>query len=123
MTGNERKRAYYYRHHDRILAERRRDYPTRKHKKWLTDKGRRNSLKLRAVAAKGGLCLDCGFSFTGREECAQFDHLPQHHKTANLAELLKSSWQKAEPELEKVELVCANCHAIRTRRRANGFTT
>ena len=61
-------------------------------------------------------CTDCGGSFP--PECMDFDHLDPSTKlfqvsggglTRNL-----ESWMA---EIEKCELVCANCHRIRTARQ------
>ena len=52
----------------------------------------------------------------------QWDHLPGFEKRANVADLVKRSLKKqAEEEIKKCELVCANCHAIRTHNRAQGL--
>lgn len=58
-------------------------------------------------------CVDCGFSFPA---CAMsFDHLPGTGKVANISDLAKNGCRtQALREIEKCELVCLNCHAIRT---------
>lgn len=52
----------------------------------------------------------------------QWDHLPQYEKTYVIAELARIHCKlKIKKEIEKCELVCANCHAIRTHtRKHNG---
>lgn len=61
-------------------------------------------------------CVDCGTSYPA---CAMsFDHLPGTVKRANVSDLAKSGRRmQALEEIEKCELVCLNCHAIRTDRR------
>ena len=65
--------------------------------------------------AKSRPCRDCGNTFPA---CAmQFDHV-RGEKVANVAHL--RNWEnvpKVIDEIAKCEVVCANCHAIRTCKR------
>jgi len=65
-------------------------------------------------------CTDCQQTFP--VECMDFDHLPKFDKKFNLASMIGYSAEAIEQELAKCELVCSNCHRIRTaaRRRAGG---
>lgn len=67
----------------------------------------------------GRPCTDCGQVFD--PQVMQWDHLPGFEKLGNIS----GSWtgrseQEILAEIAKCELVCANCHAIRTFRR-NGW--
>ncbi len=45
----------------------------------------------------------------------QWDHLPGTKKLGNVSEMASNrSIEEAEEEISKCELVCANCHAVRT---------
>lgn len=62
-------------------------------------------------------CVDCGYR--GHAEALEFDHLPGFAKRADVAALLhrgKTRNQLLE-EINKCELVCANCHRVRTASR------
>lgn len=61
-------------------------------------------------------CVDCGYN--ANPEALQFDHLPGEEKLfgINMAPYAYSD-RKVVEEIAKCEVVCANCHAIRTRRR------
>ena len=64
-------------------------------------------------------CTDCGGFF--HPAAMTFDHLPGSAKRDNVSDLLRAYHQNvAMEEIAKCELVCANCHAVRTadRRRA-----
>lgn len=63
-------------------------------------------------------CMDCGNSFP--TECMDFDHV-RGTKRYNIGTILSKtlSMELLQEELDKCELVCANCHRIRTRKRAN----
>ena len=62
-------------------------------------------------------CTDCGNTYA--PECMDFDHLPQFEKKANIALMVASgsTWKLISQELAKCELVCANCHRVRTTQR------
>ena len=64
-------------------------------------------------------CVECGVSF--HPAAMTFDHLPGSEKLEDISTLvLRGCTQMAIKEMAKCELVCANCHAVRTytRRRA-----
>ena len=60
-------------------------------------------------------CIDCKNTFP--PECMDFDHLPGTEKVAGVGAMITSSIA----EISKCDLVCANCHRIRTtfRKRQN----
>ncbi len=67
-------------------------------------------------------CADCGYKT--RAIALTFDHLPGFEKVDKIANLLSgASWEAIMAEIAKWEVVCANCHAIRTQDRGqtNGW--
>lgn len=64
-------------------------------------------------------CTDCKVVFP--PECMDFDHLPGSTKVNNVGTMVVHGWsrEKVMLEIAKCELVCANCHRIRTRKRRN----
>lgn len=61
-------------------------------------------------------CKDCGQFFPA--ECMDFDHRGEAKKIANVSKLaLSGTLQKMLTEIKKCDLVCANCHRIRTAHR------
>jgi 5-methylcytosine-specific restriction endonuclease McrA len=58
-------------------------------------------------------CTDCGQKFP--PECMDFDHL--RDKSFNVATGATRSIETLLKEIEKCEVVCANCHRTRTKRR------
>lgn len=80
----------------------------------------RNAEKKREVrayvrAAKSRPCMDCGGVFD--PICMDFDHRPGEVKLYNVAQL-NSSIPAVKREIAKCDLVCANCHRLRTASRA-----
>lgn len=58
-------------------------------------------------------CTDCGVPYP--YYVMEWDHLPGTTKEANLSRLLQTNSKKRFlEEIKKCELVCANCHKIRT---------
>lgn len=58
-------------------------------------------------------CIDCGHTFPS--VCMDFDHV-RGVKKASITQIVAAHWSVdvLMTELEKCELVCANCHRIRT---------
>jgi hypothetical protein len=66
-------------------------------------------------------CADCGGRFP--PAAMQWDHLPGTEKIADVANLMRRLCKRRiVEEIAKCELVCANCHAVRTvnRRSSRG---
>lgn len=65
---------------------------------------------------KYGRCKDCGIR---DERVLEFDHLPEYKKEFNIAEAYRCMYSigRIIKEIEKCDLVCSNCHKIRTKER------
>lgn len=60
-------------------------------------------------------CMDCGGTFP--PECMDFDHVRGDKSFDFGAGVYSFSLRRVLEEIEKCDLVCANCHRIRTRKR------
>ena len=70
------------------------------------------SRKIWDIKEKSG-CIDCGEKYP--HFMLEFDHLPGYEKIESPNYLARTySLEKAMQEIEKCEIVCANCHKIRT---------
>jgi len=67
-------------------------------------------------AIKAGPCTDCGHTF--HPEAMEFDHV-RGVKYKNISQLIvqRTSVKRLDEELLKCDLVCANCHRVRTYNR------
>lgn len=68
-------------------------------------------------------CVDCGQCF--HPACMDFDHLPGSGKVLDISKMVSQglSQSRLESELSKCQLVCSNCHRLRTfNRSSKGFT-
>jgi hypothetical protein len=78
------------------------------------NKTQRKALREYIDSLKRGPCLDCGQSFP---PCVMdFDHV-RGKKRHNVGSMLLSSRRLIDDEVAKCDLVCANCHRIRTQMR------
>lgn len=57
-------------------------------------------------------CADCGEDFP--HYVMEFDHRDPSEKVAAVSTLVSSSWKKLYAEIDKCDVVCANCHRART---------
>jgi hypothetical protein len=73
-----------------------------------------NAKKVAAIKVARG-CADCGYN--DNPVALHFDHLPGFKKVKQISRLLRCRWETIEREIAKCEVVCANCHAIRTANR------
>ena len=60
-------------------------------------------------------CADCGYNL--HPAALHFDHLPGKKKRFHVSGMLHRSEAAILAEIAQCEVVCANCHAIRTVKR------
>jgi hypothetical protein len=64
-------------------------------------------------------CMDCGIS---DPRVLEFDHRPEEEKQFDISRSVAGStrsWKSIEEEINKCDIVCSNCHKIRTMTRGN----
>jgi 5-methylcytosine-specific restriction endonuclease McrA len=85
----------------------------------LTARGARQRLnrKLRCVAYKGGKCSKCGYAKSLRG--LHFHHRDREDKLFSIAQA-SCSWEVTKQELDKCDLLCANCHGEEEERLDEG---
>ena len=76
------------------------------------------ALRERVIDAKSVPCMDCALTFP--YYVMDFDHRPDEVKLFNIAEYarLKPSMAQLEAEIAKCDVICSNCHRIRTYERS-----
>lgn len=62
-------------------------------------------------------CNDCGYDANG--VALQFDHLPGCDKRFDVSKSMMRNFMDILDEIDKCQVVCANCHSIRTYNRRN----
>ncbi len=66
-------------------------------------------------------CVDCG---ENDPSVLTFDHIPaRHDKRANISDLLHDGYglEAIIAEIAKTEVVCYNCHSLRTQKRTGAY--
>ena len=80
---------------------------------------RKRRLELRewVYAIKSTPCFDCDLAYP--PEIMQFDHTEEGTKTSTISRMVSGLYGKRMilNEIAKCDLVCPNCHAIRTFKR------
>ncbi len=66
---------------------------------------------------KNNQCLDCGFSGSIFPEVLEFDHLTDKKFEVSTFFKYTTNLDRVKNEIAKCELICANCHRIRTAKR------
>lgn len=93
-----------------------------KNKQYYLDKAakRQKEIILLVRRHKEKPCTDCNTEYP--YYVMQYDHLGIEDKVINLSMIHNKGWSDAKilAEIAKCEVVCANCHAIRTFKRKNG---
>ena len=89
---------------------------------WPDSGPKARSLKAWMIELKSKPCTDCGGTF--EVCCMDFDHVGTE-KGNNVGSMFAHHYSREaiEIELAKCELVCANCHRVRTRNRRTGSGT
>jgi hypothetical protein len=96
------------------------------HRAWLAERGGSKgylrslvSIKDRIAAVeeiKAGPCTDCGGRFPA--VAMDFDHIASDRLGRPISYLVRNArWETVLAEIAKCELVCANCHRVRTAQR------
>ena len=105
MARNKREydRAYYLANRDRRKGQ------IRERNKVAIERNKNGILDY----LEGKSCMDCGFS---DPRALQFDHRDPTTKRLAVADMMRSaySWEALLEEMNKCDIVCANCHSIRT---------
>ena len=72
---------------------------------------RRLAQKMKIIDYLGGKCVKCGVTPDEIHHTA-FDcnHINPEEKTISISKIRGMLWEKVKPEVDKCELLCANCH-------------
>ncbi len=88
--------------------------------RWTDEGPKAKALKQWMIEIKSNPCVDCSGSYPVC--CMDFDHRRGTEKTYNLGSMFAHHYSREliETELAKCDLVCSNCHRVRTRDRRTG---
>ena len=105
------------------LNENVRKYRAERYKRegqWRDEGIKAKELKAWMIELKSKPCSDCGNTFDSC--CMEFDHRIDADKKYNLGSMFSHHYSKdlIQKELDKCDLVCSNCHRIRTKNKRKG---
>ena len=103
-----------------------REYRKRRYQKdgmWRSSGKKAQELNRWMIEIKSNPCVDCNNSFPVC--CMDFDHREGTTKEYNVGSMFAHHYSREliEKELKKCDLVCSNCHRIRTQKRRTGSGT
>ena len=65
------------------------------------------------VKYKGSECLHCKIKLTDTNSCIfDFHHRDPNEKDINVVKIKGRSWKRIVIELDKCDVLCANCHRL-----------
>jgi hypothetical protein len=86
-----------------------RTYADRREYNMLHVAMRRRKLRTMAIQHAGGKCIKCGYN--KYPEVLEFHHRDSKQKLFGIGQRgLTRSWERIKNEIEKCDLLCANCH-------------
>ncbi len=95
----------------------RQNYQDNKERYFLQAKKRDKEMRDWLNEQKSVPCVDCAGVFD--PICMDFDHLPEHDKVMDISKMRRRrmAWDKIKAEVAKCEVVCSNCHRLRSKQR------
>ena len=83
-----------------------------KAKEWFITRSKERRQLIQQIKLSRG-CADCGYN--KHHAALQFDHVPgRKYQHNSLGFVLGSTLKKLLDELDLLDVVCSNCHSIRT---------
>jgi len=110
MAWNPEQRKKYF----QIYTQKHKNDPAWKASQRNRQRRKRHKMKRLLIAVMGGACVRCGFS--EHIFALEFDHLDPANKKADPSYLISSgTYRQAHDYITKnCQLLCANCHALKT---------
>lgn len=72
------------------------------------------NVKIKMINYKGGCCKDCGLKLNDSHYSVfDFHHTNPKNKDINFGRIKFQKWEVIKKEIDKCELLCANCHRIK----------
>jgi len=105
--------AYKNPHDPRLLQKRREHYHANKEQYFARNRQQKLDARAFIVASKDVPCADCGNRYPSY--VMDFDHLGD--KKFNISNMTARGMAQLQAEIAKCEVVCSNCHRIRTHER------
>ena len=116
----EKYKEYARNHYHRVQADperaakrkevRTRWYAENKESVLQKQKEKKRARKQDAISYLGGACKECNGEF--HPAVFEFHHRDPATKDRDPSKLLQLKWERVKEELDKCDLLCANCHRL-----------
>lgn len=116
----EYQRQYAANNNERVRSQERARYAANAERERADLRAKRATTRqwLADIKLSSG-CVDCGFK--KHPDALHFDHLPQYEKKFNVGRDMGNHGRESIlTEINKCEVRCANCHAVKTAERRKG---
>jgi hypothetical protein len=108
--------AYKDPNDERAKAARRKHYHANKEQYFARNKKKKLEMREWLDEIKSKPCMDCGISYP--PYVMDFDHRDPELKVSEITRVVrKGSWKQLQDEVDKCDLVCSNCHRLRTHKQ------
>ena len=112
---NKDKKEEYYKKYTEEHKEQKREYDKRyrelnKEKKSEQNRKYRKNARIKCREYLGGKCVKCGTTHN-----LQFDHIKRDTKKYEITPKLSYKFDYLKEELNKCQLLCVDCHKIKTK--------
>jgi len=105
--------AYKDPNDERAREARRKHYHANKEQYFARNAQKKLEMRQYVAQIKNVPCMDCGIKYP--VYVMEFDHRDRHDKVATIGKIiLNGSWKALYAEIEKCDIVCSNCHRLRT---------
>lgn len=113
----ERAKRYRAANPEKVRQWRRKHYERHRVYYVETQRLKRRRMKDWIIEQKARPCADCHKSYP--YYVMDFDHRDGVEKVSDVNQLVRiCAWKRVRDEIAKCDLVCSNCHRIRTHQRA-----
>ncbi len=115
ITGHNTPLKYEGTKKERVGQTRREWNHNNREARYQTKKLRHRQKKIECIAYKGGKCIDCLLEYNGKNACIFHMHHrdPAEKDFAIGNQVVSKAWSTIVKELDKCDLLCANCHEMR----------
>jgi len=105
--------AYKNKDDERARIARRKHYENNREQYYRNNEIKKDRMRVYLKSIKDVPCNDCNIKYPSY--VMDFDHRDQKQKLGSInSRIMRGSWKKLQEEIKKCDVVCANCHRVRT---------
>ncbi len=107
-------KKYYDKNKEKVIADQKEYYKKNKEKyiEYSINRKKKGREYINKIKMKSNGCVRCGYK--EHPVAMDFDHIDPNTKSKNVAHLATYSFEQIDKEIAKCQILCANCHRIKT---------